>query len=89
MTVNPFTGFHPESLQFFKDLKANNNKPWFDAHKPDYERYVLAPARDFVVALGKRLRELSPDVVADPRVNKSIFRIYRDIRFSKCVTQLT
>jgi uncharacterized protein (DUF2461 family) len=83
-----FTGFPEESTQFFTELKTNNNKAWFDAHKPDFEKYVLAPARDFVVALGERLRELSPDVVADPRVNKSIFRIYRDIRFSKCVPQL-
>ena len=83
MTSNPFTGFPPEALGFFTDLAANNNKPWFDAHKPDYENYVLAPARDFVVAMGQRLAELSPNVVADPRVNKSIFRIYRDIRFSK------
>jgi uncharacterized protein (TIGR02453 family) len=83
MTNNPFTGFQKEILQFFTDLKANNNKPWFDAHKPDYENYVLTPARDFVVALGERLRDLSPKVVADPRVNKSIFRIHRDIRFSK------
>ena len=83
MTSNPFTGFSVESLQFFTDLKSNNNKSWFVAHKPDYEKYVLAPARDFVIALGERLWDLSPDVVADPRVNKSIFRIYRDVRFSK------
>ena len=83
MISNPFTGFPVESTQFFSDLRVNNNKPWFDAHKPDYENYVLAPARDFVVALGERLRDLSPDLVADPRVNKSIFRIYRDVRFSK------
>jgi len=43
----------------------------------------MAPAKDFVVAMGERLQALSSDVVADPRVNKSIFRIYRDIRFSK------
>jgi uncharacterized protein (TIGR02453 family) len=83
MITNPFTGFPVESTQFFTDLRANNNKAWFDAHKPDYEKYILAPARDFVVALGEQLRDLSPNVVADPRVNKSIFRIYRDIRFSK------
>jgi uncharacterized protein (TIGR02453 family) len=89
MTSNPFTGFPEETLQFFTGLAANNNKPWFDAHKPKYEKYVLATAQDFVVALGERLRNLSPHVVADPRVNKSIFRIYRDVRFSKRVTQLT
>ena len=88
MTASPFTGFPKETLKFFADLAANNNKPWFDLHKPDYEKFVMAPTRDFVVSLGERLRELAPDVVADPRVNKSIFRIYRDIRFSKYTTQL-
>ncbi len=78
-----FTGFPNEAVQFFAQLAENNNKTWFDAHKPDYEKYVLAPARDFVVALGECLRNLSPNVVADPRMNKSIFRIYRDVRFSK------
>ena len=83
MTHSPFSGFSKNTLQFLTDLEANNNKPWFDTHRSDYDNYFLAPARDFVVALGERLRALSPDVVADPRVNKSIFRIYRDIRFSK------
>lgn len=83
MTINPFTGFPAEALQFFAALADNNYKSWFEAHKLNYQNDVLAPARDFVVALGERLRDLSPDVVADPRVNKSIFRIHRDIRFSK------
>ena len=89
MNTSPFTGFPKETLQFFTDLAANNNKPWFDAHKPDYQNYVLAPARGLVVALGARLQDLSPNVVADPRVNKSNFRIYRDIRFSKHTAHLT
>jgi uncharacterized protein (TIGR02453 family) len=83
MTDPPFHGFTIETTKFFADLAANNNREWFSAHKSDYERFVLAPARDFVLTLGNQLRVLSPDVVADPRVNKSIFRIYRDIRFSK------
>jgi uncharacterized protein (DUF2461 family) len=83
-----FTGLPRESLQFFTELKANNNKIWFDTHKPDSENYILTPAMDFVVVLGEPLRDLSPNVVADPRINKSIFRIYQDIRFSKYITQL-
>ena len=43
----------------------------------------MAPTRDFVFHMGIRLQELSPEIVADPRVNKSIFRPYRDTRFSK------
>ena len=83
-----FNGFASETLQFFTDLSANNNKPWFEAQRSDYENYVMEPARAIVIALGERLRDLAPKVMADPRVNKSIFRIYRDVRFSKCVTQL-
>ena len=83
MTSSQFNGFPEEAILFFSELSANNNKSWFDAHKIDYENYVLTPARNFVVALGDRLVDLSPGVIADPRVNKSIFRIYRDVRFSK------
>ena len=78
-----FNGYFPETLTFLTELAANNNKPWFDTHRTDYETYVLEPSRAFVIALGDRLRDLAPEVMADPRVNKSIFRIYRDTRFSK------
>jgi len=88
MAQYSFNGFPKNALLFFSELTANNNKPWFDEHKSDYENFILAPARDLVVSLGDRLQELSPGVIADPRVNKSIFRIYRDVRFSKYTTQL-
>ena len=78
-----FNGFSPETLQFFSDLTANNHKAWFDSHRKEYDGFVMEPARELVVALGDHLRQLAPNVVADPRVNKSIFRIYRDTRFSK------
>jgi uncharacterized protein (TIGR02453 family) len=78
-----FRGFPSEALKFFSELAVNNNKPWFDDHRADYDTYVLEPSREFVLAIGERLQELAPKVMADPRVNKSIFRIYRDTRFSK------
>jgi uncharacterized protein (TIGR02453 family) len=78
-----FNGFPHETIQFYAELAAHNDKSWFDAHRSDYDTYVLEPARNFVIALGERLRELAPNVMADPRINKSIFRIYRDTRFSK------
>jgi len=78
----PFTGFPKECVEFYQALKKNNNKPWFDRHKNDYEKYVLEPSRDYVVELGKLLKQISPGLHADPRVNKSLFKIYRDTRFS-------
>jgi len=81
--VLQFKGFPRESVTFFAELQANNSKNWFDAHKENFDTFVMAPARDFVFHMGVRLQEIAPDIVADPRVNKSIFRPYRDTRFSK------
>jgi len=77
-----FTGFSKETLSFFRGLKRNNAKVWFDNHKAEYEKEVLEPAKAFVVALGQKIRESVPGIIADPKINRSIFRIYRDTRFS-------
>lgn len=81
--MSEFNGFPKETVEFFINLKENNSKEWFNQHKELYERSVMDPARDFVVALGERLRTIAPDVSAIPKTDKSIFRIYRDTRFSK------
>jgi uncharacterized protein (TIGR02453 family) len=81
--IKGFNGFTQETLYFFETLKENNNKPWFDQNREVYDEYVLGPAKSFVVAMGERLKELSPVINADPRTNKSLFRINRDTRFSK------
>ena len=77
-----FNGFHPETVKFLKALKRHNTKPWFDAHKADYEIHVLDPARRFIQAMGDRLQTVFPGIHAEPRINRSLFRIYRDVRFS-------
>ena len=78
-----FVGFYPETIQFFNELKENNNRLWFEDNKHLFEKDVLVPARLFIVEMGKKLKTLASQVVADPRVDRSIFRIYRDVRFSK------
>lgn len=80
--IQDFDGFSKETVVFFNSLKENNNKPWFDSHKKDYGAYIMEPAKAFVVAMGERLRALSPNIMAIPKVNKSLFRINRDTRFS-------
>jgi len=77
-----FDGFSHGVVDFFQDLEKNNDKGWFEQNKEAFDRLVMSPARAFVSAMGERLRSISPAIVADPRVNKSIFRIYRDTRFS-------
>jgi uncharacterized protein (TIGR02453 family) len=78
-----FAGFPKECLTFFRQLSKNNNKKWFDANKDRYKEAVVEPARQFVVAVGQRLVKIAPSIHAEPKTNRSIFRINRDIRFSK------
>jgi uncharacterized protein (TIGR02453 family) len=82
-TIRPFSGFPPATLDFLRNLGANNTKSWFDDHRIDYERDYLAPALAFIAAMDGPLHDLHPDVHAEPRVNGSLFRINRDVRFSK------
>jgi uncharacterized protein (TIGR02453 family) len=78
-----FPGFPAAAVTFYGQLAKNNDKTWFAEHKSDFETQVMQPARDFVFEMGKRLSSISPKIVADPRMDKSIFRPYRDTRFSK------
>jgi uncharacterized protein (TIGR02453 family) len=75
-----FTGFSKKTLPFLKAIRANNNKEWFDAHKSEYEELILNPSRAFVTEMGEHLQALEPTINAEPKINKSLFRIYRDTR---------
>jgi uncharacterized protein (TIGR02453 family) len=77
-----FSGFSKKTTVFFQELARNNNRDWFAAHRSEYETMVLEPARLFVTAMGERLRRLSPGIQFSAGANGSIFRIYRDTRFS-------
>jgi len=76
--------FSAELFSFLADLREHNDRDWFAANKHRYEQHVLEPALDFIEAFGPRLEAISPHFRADPRrVGGSLFRIYRDTRFSK------
>jgi uncharacterized protein (TIGR02453 family) len=77
-----FSGFTKETVRFFTALRRNNNREWFERNRETYEKHVMGPARLFVTAMGEKLRAIAPRIVAVPKVNKSIFRINRDTRFS-------
>ena len=74
----PFT---KAAFTFFRGLKAHNAKPWFEAHRDDYEREVREPMREVIGDMDARLRRFAPEMGGDPK--RSMFRINRDIRFSK------
>ena len=78
-----FQSFPRETLTFLRDLRGNNNKVWFHGHAADYQAYYVAPAKASVVAAGAPLKSFAPQINAEHRIPGSIFRVNRDIRFSK------
>jgi uncharacterized protein (TIGR02453 family) len=69
-----FRGFGPELYEFFEGLTANNDKAWFTEHKQQYETQVREP-----------LEALFSDL--EPAFGEAkLFRIHRDVRFSKVKT---
>jgi len=78
-----FHGFSPRTLKFLRGLKANNSKAWFQAHRTEYEEYVLLPLQNLVTDLVDFMLDIDPYFEITPAVNKTISRIYRDTRFSK------
>jgi len=75
--------FTPAFFKFFRDLKRHNDRDWFAAHRERYVADVEAPMLQFITDFAPRLREISRAYVADPRrMGGSMFRIYRDTRFS-------
>jgi uncharacterized protein (TIGR02453 family) len=78
--VHGFTGFRPAAFSFLRGLRDNNDPAWFKPRKAVYETEVLAPFRALVAAVGQALAEAGIPLSGDPV--RSIFRIYRDVRFS-------
>lgn len=84
MSHPSFPGFESSFFDFFIELGKNNDREWFAENKPRYKRDVVGPLQEFIIAMEPRLEEVSPHYVCDPRGNGgSMFRIYRDVRFSK------
>ena len=75
-----FPGFPKEMTAFFRSLKRNNRREWFQPRKHLFEQHVKEPMVELVTALNSELAKFAPDYVSDPK--KAIFRIYRDTRFS-------
>jgi uncharacterized protein (TIGR02453 family) len=76
--------FGPELFRFLAELERNNDRDWFAANKERYEQDLLEPALAFIEDFEPHLRDIAPHLRADARrVGGSLFRIYRDTRFSK------
>lgn len=76
-----FRGFGRGALTFLRQLKRNNRREWFLANREAYDNEILAPLKLLVEEVDVRFGHFAPEFIGDPR--RSIFRIYRDVRFSK------
>jgi uncharacterized protein (TIGR02453 family) len=78
--VAAFPGFPPEGLAFFRRLKRNNRRDWFQPRKQIYDEKLRAPMIELVTALNTEMMKFAPAHVREPE--SAIYRIYRDTRFS-------
>ena len=75
--------FRSELFVFLRQIKRNNNREWFARNKARYEAIVRDPALNFIASFAPHLHRINPNFVADPHPTcGSLFRIYRDTRFS-------
>ncbi len=75
--------FTPSLFLYLRALKAHNNREWFQENRDRYVAEVEAPMLRFIGDLAEPLRSISPAIVVDRRrMGGSMYRIYRDTRFS-------
>jgi uncharacterized protein (TIGR02453 family) len=79
--ASPFSGFRPAALTFLRQLRRNNRREWFLEHRETFDEEVLGPLRTLVSEMDVRFARFAPEIAGEPK--RSIFRIYRDVRFSK------
>jgi len=73
--------FTKDFINFFKELEQNNHKEWFDENRKRYEKTVKNPFRKFLADLILEVQKFDPEIMIEPK--NAVFRINRDIRFSK------
>jgi uncharacterized protein (TIGR02453 family) len=78
--------FTKKTVSFLRALKRNNDREWFRERKEDYEQHVRGPMIEVLARLSTDFNTFAPELIADPKV--SLFRIYRDTRFSNDKTPL-
>ena len=83
-----FSGFSKKGIEFLKDVQNNNTKEWFELNRHIWQNEIRDVSESFVLELGETLQILVPDINFEPKVGKSLFKIYRDTRFSKDKTPI-
>lgn len=83
MTRRLFRGFSDQTFHFFRNLRENNNRDWFEEHRGTYQEHVLNPLKHLVQDMAGFMEAIDPGFVLAPKVPTTISRINRDTRFSR------
>lgn len=78
-----FAGFDSEIFNFLSDLKKYNKVEWFRNNRERYQKYLVEPAKLFIVEIAPFLNRLNPAIRTEPKFNETIMRLNKDMRFSK------
>ncbi len=81
--INAFKGFSNESFLFLKELAKNNNTSWFANNKNRYDEFIVQPAKSFVTDIAPYFNNLNSSIRTEPKFNKTLMRINKDMRFAK------
>lgn len=76
-----FTGFPTAAFTFLKGLADNNDREWFEARRETYEQSLRMPMKALIEEMDARLATIAPEITGTAK--GSMFRIHRDVRFSK------
>lgn len=79
--LNDFHGFHPAALGFLRGLARHNDRDWFATTRLVHDQEIRRPLEALIEEMDARLGLLAPEIVGHPK--HSVFRIYRDVRFSR------
>ena len=83
-----FQGFKKEAITFLEELSLNNTKEWFELNRARYDTLIKDATSEFVLDMGEHLQVLVPTINFHPKVSGSLFKIYKDVRFSKNKTPM-
>jgi uncharacterized protein (TIGR02453 family) len=78
-----FSGFPESGLEFLRQLSLHNDREWFEAHRKIFDEEMVPAMLSWCSDLTDRLRDAMPKLVFVPRVGGSLYRLNRDVRFSR------
>jgi hypothetical protein len=81
--VQKFNGFNPGIFKFFSSLERNNTLEWFSKNRERYQEVLVKPAREYVETIGEFFNHLNPAIRTEPKFNKTLMRINKDMRFAR------